>query len=461
MSARIIPTATALMLMLLSSVLHASLSGLSVKAVTDKSEVYVHAQLILTIEIKSQLHLQNGSLGKPEIPDALLENLIEDEQKEIVEDGLRTVVFTRSYAVFPSKAGVLTIPSIAFEGSVVDSSGGGLGGFFGRGRRVRAGTEPITLNIKPIPSSFPKNQPFLPVKSLTVVESFDDEKHELGVNKALTRRFEIKALGSLAAFLPILKTPILKKCEVYSETGTKAQEKSPEGLIASVNFSQVYLPLEAGLVSIPEQVIYWWDTDLDQLKTTPIRPFEFNVLGDANKAVPASPAPDTNAEIKEGTGIGADSNANNQSDVVVKTRASWSSVLWPLLAVLFFVLWIATLAYLFFIKRKAHEPEKISEISKNDEKLSTLVADVQKACDKGSMPDALFSLRELLKWSLEHEEAKSIVAKLATSIYTLEGALYGQKDIPAADVLLEVKKYMGEIKNRSPEKKALPALYPL
>jgi len=454
MSSRIKKIAQALILLLLGLELHASVSGLSIRATTDRSEVYVHAQLILTIEIKSQLHLQNGSLAKPEIPDALMENLIEDEQKEIVEDGIRTLVFVRSYAVFPSKAGLLTIPSVVFEGSVVDpSSGGGLG-FFGRGRRLRASTSEIAIQVKPIPSSFPKNQPFLPVQSLTVVESFEDEKTEIGVNKALTRRFEIKALASLASFLPILKTPFLKGCEIYSETGVKNQERSPEGMLARVNFSQVYLPLEPGLVSIPEQVIYWWDTELDQLKTTTIRPFEFNVVGEARTAQPPSSA-SVPADTKPMPD--ADAHIENKSLNQEHAKAKWSFV-WPLLAALFFMLWLITLGFVSFKKRKALEPAVTSE---SEQELATLISDVQKACDQGSVPEVLSSLRELIKWSLGHEEMRSMVPKLREPLLALESAVYGQKNISAADVLLDVKKYMSEIKNLKPNKETLVRLYPL
>src|SRR5437879_7801619 len=110
MRALIIQIGIALMLMLLGFELNAaSMSGLSVRAITNESEVYVHAQLILTLEIKTEMHLQSGSLAKPEISDALIETLTEDEQKEVFEDGVRSVVFTRSYAIFPSKSGTLTI----------------------------------------------------------------------------------------------------------------------------------------------------------------------------------------------------------------------------------------------------------------------------------------------------------------------------------------------------------------
>jgi hypothetical protein len=448
------------MLILLSSVLHASVSGFSIRSFADRSDVYIHAQLIFTIEIKSQLHLQNGSLAKPEIPDALIENLIEDEQKEVIENGQRTLVFTRSYAIFPSKAGALTIPSVIFEGSVVDPSGGGFGGFFGRGRRIRAATDAIAIEVKPIPSSFPKNQPFLPAKSLTVVESFDDEKHELNVNKALTRRFEIKALGSLSAFLPIMKTPNLKGCEVYSEAGVKNQEKGPEGILASVNFSQVYLPLEPGVVSIPEQTIYWWDTELDQLKTTPIRSFEFQVLPDANKPA-ASTTPDeqagSNASANSPMSAPASTEPNITESVPSKKQSNWFDLwLWPSLAILFLLLWIATLC-LMFLKKK---PQKVLIVSQAQEKLAAHIARVQKACDEGALPQVLVSLRELLKWSLRHEEGKNIVTKLGVIIHELEGSLYGQKNINPTDVLSEVKNFMNEIKNLAVKKESLKTLYP-
>jgi len=291
------------------------------------------------------------------------------------------------------------------------------------------------VTIKPITESLPKNQPFLPVKSLSVAETFDEEKPEISVNKALTRRFEVRAMGSLPSFLPVIKAQSVKSSEVYSESGTKAQEKSDEGLLASLNFSQVYLPTEAGPVHIPEQVVYWWDTEHDQLKTATIRAFQFNVIPEAVIK------PDSHPEPLESP---------------PKQIKSWP--LWQLLTILFALLWLATLVFIYITKKPKYPINK--NITNKQDHLMTLIAQVKRACESGSLPEVLSSLRELLAWASLHEEGRGYQTQISIAINKVEDVIYGRKDILIVDVLSEVKKYIGEIKSPGHKKETLPALYP-
>lgn len=422
-------------------------SGLIIKAMTDKSEVYVHGQLILNIEINTTLNLQNGTLSKPEIPGAILEPLVEDEQREEIINGIRQVTFLRSYAVFLSKAGAVTIPPVMFEGIVSDPSMGGFNGFFGRGgRRVRVQTEPIFITVKDIPSSYPKNQPFLPLKSLALIESFEDEQSEIALNKALTRRFEIRAMGTLTSFLPTVKAPRLKNCEVYSESGTKAQKNSPEGILATANFSQVYLASEPGLVNIPEQIIYWWDTDLDQLKTMSIKAFNFNVIGESVK----SEAP---TQISEKSIPVDDVVAHEKSNQGIK-KGTFN--VWPFLTAFFAVLWLATLLF-FLIKNK----RKNSKVTSMPDTRAVLITHVFKACEQKSSHEVLGALGRLYNYAKEHHD-KQLALTSAACVQLLEANLYGNAQSNSKnEVLNKIKEILNSTKTYKAHEVDLAPLYPV
>jgi hypothetical protein len=428
--------------LLFSSVVLNADRQLSISARVDTTDVYVQAQAILTIEIKTELSFQNGSLSKPEIPGAIVEPLVEDDQREMVDDGVRTLVFVRSYAIFPSKIGKVTIPSIVFEAVIQEPGSHGFG-FFGRGRKIKASTEAITLNVKAIPSNYPKNQPFLPVKSLSIVESFDEDNPEVQVNKALTRRFEIRALGTLTSFLPTIKAPRLKNCEVYSESGSKEQERSADGLLASVNFSQVYLPSSPGKITVPEQVIYWWDTDVDDLKTTPIRSFELKVSGDELKQeAEAAPALPQDASPPP-PAAPAESAASNAFYIYV----------WPALAGLFFILWMTTLVI--FIRYKNIINKARVEKPENNS-LDVLMTRIIKSCDKKHDHDLLAALQDLNKYySGDHESVHKYIS-------IIEDKLYGSKNKIPDDIYNNIKNSVARWQKREKShENPLPVLYPL
>src|SRR6185437_3907824 len=61
--------------------------GVTLSLKADAQSVYVNAQLIVTIELKTTLPLRNGNISKPEIKDAIFESLVEDDQREVSENG--------------------------------------------------------------------------------------------------------------------------------------------------------------------------------------------------------------------------------------------------------------------------------------------------------------------------------------------------------------------------------------
>src|SRR5579871_236879 len=109
--------------------------GVMLTVTVDKKKVYVNAELILNIELKLAVPVQNGSLSRPQIGDAIVEPLIEDGQSELIENGIRYTIIKRSYAIFPSKVGRLLISPVVFKGVLARERGLGHGwpGFFGGG----------------------------------------------------------------------------------------------------------------------------------------------------------------------------------------------------------------------------------------------------------------------------------------------------------------------------------------
>jgi hypothetical protein len=196
-------------------------------ATTDETSVYVNAQVVLTVLLKVAAPMRSGSLAKPEIKNAVIETLLEDEQQEIVEDGITKQLFKRSYAIFPEKPGILIIPSIGFEGVLISERGDGFfPGFFSQGRRVKLGSKAISIEVKDIPKNYPAGEPFLPLKSFSISEAFAEEKPKFEVNKAATRRFEIKAVACLPSLLRPLKAPKVDGVQIYGDTGQKLQNIS-------------------------------------------------------------------------------------------------------------------------------------------------------------------------------------------------------------------------------------------
>lgn len=412
-------------------------SKLSLVATTTNNKVYINGEIILNLELKTTLPLRNGNLGKPEIKDAIIEPLVEDDNREITENGIRTFIFHRSYAIYPAKAGDLTIPSINFEGLVADASARG---WFSHGRRMSARSKALLIKVQDIPANYPKGQPFLPLKSLAVIESFDTDDPKFEVNKATTRRFEIKALGTLSSFLPVIEAPQQPGLKVYTETGLKVHKNTEDGLEASVKFSHVYMPTTPGRITIPEHTIYWWDTDKDELRTTVMRSFSFEATGLAPN--PSQPVP-------------VQKNANDPQPEKTDTPAYDNNNWWPFVAAAFACLWVFTMAAWFVVRRKKKEPgAAVPHVLKD------AINDVVSAATAN---DARLTYARLqtLRTMGQKELSERVVAEMGALHGELEALIYGGGDsAKLKEVLRKIAAYLITFKALPEESQKLSELYP-
>jgi hypothetical protein len=310
---------------------------LSLTLTADQNRVYIHAEILVTVELKTALQLQDGSLSKPEIADAVIETLQEDEQKEEIIDGKKYLVIKRLYALYPTKIGSIEIPPINFEGVARDEGPRGFG-FFSHGKRVRSRSQALKIEVMPVPKEFPADKSFLPLKSLSVVESFDNEELKLETNKATSRHFEIRALGAPAAFLPEIAAPKIAKLQIYKEAGQKSQKNTSEGLLSSLNISHIYMPLEPGPVEIPKQVIYWWDTKTNEVKTTEVQALSAVASGQAQatKALEEKKEPEEKVETKS----------------LESAPEKDEEPFWRIFAFVMTGLWLFTMLFIFILLRK-------------------------------------------------------------------------------------------------------------
>lgn len=411
--------------------------GLSLVAHLSRDKVYVNAELILNIELKTSRPLRSGNLAKPEIDNGIIESLSENDD-EVLEGGINYQVFRRSYAIFPSKPGTLTIPSIRFDGLIADESARG---WFSSGQRKSARTKELKVSVLPVPESFPKDKPFLALKNLVLVESFDEADPKFEVNKATTRRFELKALGALSSSLPIIEPPSIAGLKVYSEPGLNANKNTEDGMEASIKFSHVYMPMSPGKFHLPEQKIYWWDTEEDKLKTTIMRPFDFEVSGEA---IAEAPLP-TNGED-----LAPVSTPQKTIAVPAQSEINW----WIFVAAALGFLWCLTMALWFWQMRHARgERKKVATNTSIEQSLKELVA-VAKSGDSS----LLYQKLNAFKTRTSSPRLQEIIKTLQAS---LEEALYDpSKRGMLQDRMNEIAEALASLKVDALDEGSLTKLYP-
>lgn len=420
--------------------------GFSVKA--NKQEAYVHEQILLSIRIKSVKLLGNSSLNKLELDDAIIEPMKQDELSEVIENGIRYRLIERSFAIFPQKPGRLVIPAQVFRGQVLEPTkrNSFFGGFRNRVVQVVKSSSPIEIEVKSIPKSYPPGQPFLPLKSFTVIESFDQPEPRFEVNQATTRRFELKAQGALSSFLPRIAPPDIKNLKVYSEEGIKEKQINDDGILASNRFSHVYMPLAPGEIEIKAQTIYWWDTDKDRLRTTIIRPLKFEVLGAVGANLVAPPP----AAVEEHEAV---SKREAESDESSGYQKRWMMIMGIMLLSL-----TTIVVFILIFKRRGSRKKRLSR----GQEFKILKKRLICACKDRDTKGAYRSYQALSRWAEENELLDLVCEPLKADIASLEKALYDagfQGDIH--ETLRHIQKVLAEIKLHKKSVSGLAPLYPV
>ncbi|MEE4659217.1 MAG: BatD family protein [Halieaceae bacterium] len=260
-----------------------------VEAEVDQESVYLQSQLIHTFRIYQAVELTDRGRSKLEIPDAVVEEL-ESVVFQRVVDGRPYRVIEVKHAIFPQKSGELTIPALSFNGRREMARGSLFS--FGSGEMLRRRSNPITVEVKPIPASWP-DATWLPAASLELEESWSAEPGALKVGDSVTRSFTVTAEGIDASLLPPLEQVEVPGLRVYPDQPKTENRPGRNGITGVATSSAALLITEPGQYTLPAVRLPWWDTNANRLRYARLPERTITVSGaapaTANEASPALP----------------------------------------------------------------------------------------------------------------------------------------------------------------------------
>ena len=243
------------------------------EASVDQPAVYVQAELMLTVTLQQAINLDGGEISAFDIPDAVTEPL---ERRSFQRRlGNRTWLVTElRYAVYPQKSGSLQVPAIGFTAREVQPGRSLLGARLGR--RLRMASEPIDIEVKPVPDTFP-GEVWLPARSLTLEESWSVDPDGLSVGDSTTRTLTLVADGLQGSQLPPLSSlqgaTDIPELRFYPDQEAIDQTELIRGLQGRRVQSEALVARASGNWTLPEIRVPWWNTETNTLSfaTLPAR----------------------------------------------------------------------------------------------------------------------------------------------------------------------------------------------
>ncbi|MEX2474349.1 BatD family protein [Marinobacter sp.] len=413
---------------------------------TDKDEVYVQEQLVLTIKLFFSGNLIRGELSEPEHPDAIIENLGKQREYSRFRDGVRFRVVERRYAIFPQKPGELSLDTIQFEGRARTPDG--------QLKFLRDSETLFDIPVKGVPSGF-SGDTWLPAADMKLIESGLPEGEPLTTGQNLTRTVALKARGLPSETLPPPVDMNIPGIRAYPEKPERSTDSHLDGLVSELTQTTALVPVEPGNLVLPEIRIPWWDTEADEEKVAVIPARTLAVEEQPGRAaLPTKTDPPRAAATPEGQDT---------------SELEPDSYFWKGLSLFLAIAWLLTAGCWWWARRAPHADSRHSGPTATGDR--ALFNQLCKAAESGSAD----TLRLLPQWASRHFEEHQFDSvadvtvflrdtRLNKEIEALQAHLFGKPDQhgrswEGATLVAELKR-LRHHRDYSPDEESLPPLYP-
>ena len=256
---------------------------LFITVTASKQRVYEQEAVLLTYKVYSLVSLTQLMGDMPDLDGFHTQEIQLSQEKSMKLENYNgrnygTVVW-RQYVLFPQQTGKLTIPSIKFEGIVVQQNRNidPFDAFFNGGSSMvevkKTIVAPsITLQVDALPQR-PTNFSGA-VGRFNVSSSISPQS--LKANEALTLRTVVSGSGNMK----LIKAPTVsfpKDFEVYDPKVTDKTSIAKSGVSGNKVFDYVAIPRHGGKYQIPATEFCYFDLDSRQYKTLRTEAYEVEV----------------------------------------------------------------------------------------------------------------------------------------------------------------------------------------
>lgn len=257
-------------------------------------EVYVQAELVyerrLYYATSGGVQMYSDLPGTPEVADAVVLPLGDPVSSTEQRDGIGYGVVAQRYALYPERAGTLTVPGVALTSSVRVLKNG-------RSRRsgVRVDADPVTVTVLPIPASYPADAPWLPARSVNLSQTVEPQSG-WQTGDTVQRVLRAEVTGNVGSAIPPLAGPsddaalAAAGLRSYPEPATTRDQVLGISNLGVREERAGLVALQPGAMKLPTATLTWWNTELRRVERSATNVVQALISG--NPVVDASTASD-------------------------------------------------------------------------------------------------------------------------------------------------------------------------
>jgi len=332
----------------------------------DSTRPYVQQNVGIVVRLGHAVPIVRGDLNLPEPDNATLQRIGEDHLHKENINGREYTVLERRFILVPEHSGPLSLQGAYFKGITGSTRLNG-------GRVTVATSDKQTLEVQALPSPLP--QPWRPLH--TVQLRYRLLPDTLKAGEAATLEIEATATGARQPQLNELPVPELEGAgQIFAEPVSAEETFTAASPELKLVRRYTIVPQHAGDLVIKGIKIPWWNVETGQLVNTSLPSLTLPVQGVAGQSNALPTTPDLDAA----------NNAVSLAQTELKTRLRW---LWPLLTILFALLWLGTLAWMLITRRNAVTANKSVALPRSTNARNYHLPDLRRALEQGSIDEVL------------------------------------------------------------------------
>lgn len=371
-------------------------SVLNFRAETDTDWVYVQGQLRLTVTIERAINLDDLNVSELEVENAYVHTLEQQTFQRTIQ-GKPWIIHELRYAIFPEKSGAIEIPSLRLSGREV-VGGGGLFARSRAGRLLTRNTEPMRIEVRPIPYAYP-DTPWLVASDLTLTDSLSG-KGQATAGEALTRTLTLKGKGVQGVQLPPIPQVYPSDLKQYPDQPVIRSEETREGLNGERIESTAIIAPRKGELVLPEITIPYWNTRTDSLDEVSLPAVRMKITGGMEPET-QEPRP-RDAFIAPPPPSRDDIDSSTEIAIPAALEPEAQNPKWVWISATLAVLWLLTLSWALTLRRPRTPQAEVSSVSNDVASALAGAIDAARHSDAGRCLRDLHRLCKLLNTNLEN-----------------------------------------------------------
>jgi len=163
------------------------------------------------------------------------------------------------------------------------------------GQLYETQTPELTLNVRPVPDSWPAEQPWLPALGVKLEAAFLSSPEQVKQGEVLELIIHLAVVGQQARNLPQFKTLVSEHWRIEPLTEELTDRIVDGLLVGQLKQRLLFYPKKAGNLKLPDLTLNWWDVTqhkaaksqvkLGQLAVLPDKKFQEQMYQNKNQTI--------------------------------------------------------------------------------------------------------------------------------------------------------------------------------